>query len=143
MSDSIAIQVADKIVALIQAASLSSVVTVSRQWIPRRSVEELDDQILVDVIPVGIDRQRLNRERFQRDSVSHVAVLCVPDSEDYGLVDLVREEIEDVMEEAAEFTVGGFRAAIMEVNTLTLYWSEKLREAGAFVAITEVRWRIV
>ena len=143
-------QVADQIVSIIDAGSYNLPIETERRDVPRSRVEELKTTAKVDVFDIGVERIRANRNRWAYTVVMHMAVQFLPDTgvqTELDDVDLLRESIEDLLEDSPEFTVTKsgvtYRAFIDSIDTLTLTWADKLRETGAFVALSELRWRLL
>lgn len=143
-------QVANEILSRIQAATFSVDVEATRRDVPRHRAEELTEIVKVDLFEIGVERERQNRNRWQYTVVMHLAVQFMPGSgtqDEIDDMDSLREEIEDTIEVSPEFNVTkngrDYHAVLETVNTLTLIWAEKLRETGAFVSLSEIRWRLL
>lgn len=143
-------QVANQIVSFIDAGSYNLSIETERRDVPRHRAEDLKTTVKVDVFDIGLERVRANRNRWSYTVVMHMAVQFLPSAgtqTELDDVDLLRESIEDLLEDSAEFTVTksgvSYRAFIDTIDTLTLTWAEKLRETGAFIALSELRWRLL
>lgn len=145
-------QVANAIVNMIEGASLPIDVEVERRDVPRSRVEDLKTKPKVDVFDIGLERERVNRNQWRYTVVIHLAIQFLPVLKEgtelqIDNIDALRQSIEDLIENSGEIAVTkdlqSLRAFSQSVSTLTLTWSEKLRETGAFVSLSELRWRVL
>lgn len=76
MNKSIDTEIADGIVAMLEEAksTFSADFEAERLLLPRRDSKELLHKTVVDVIPVGIRSELLNRKRFQETYIVHWAI---------------------------------------------------------------------
>lgn len=145
-------EVAEAMLGSLQSATLSRPAEIVRRDLPRYTIEEIQGETKIDLIPFGLERQPLNRTTWQLIPVIHLAVQSMPeiisagefDQAFYDVMADFRTEVENhfLENDVLELT-GQKRACLMEADPRIPAWDKKIRENGAFVSVTAFQWRVI
>ena len=135
-------QIADAVVATLNAASLSQPVSASRAYLPRAEVADLKT-LKVTVVPSGVVNASASRSQSQQDVAIDVAIQKKPGNEQNASFDpllALAEEIGDLFR--AKRLESFPLAACIKTEFKTIYAPEHIESLRTFTSVLTLTFRV-
>ena len=136
-------QIADAVVATLNAATLSQPVTAMRAYLPRAEVADLKT-LKVTVVPSSVMNASVTRSQSQQDVAIDVAIQKKPGNEQNSSFDpllALAEEIGDLFR--AERLESFPLAACIKTEFKTIYAPEHIENLRTFTSVLTLTFRVV
>ncbi|MGD9856514.1 MAG: hypothetical protein AB7U20_16325 [Planctomycetaceae bacterium] len=136
-------QVADAVVAELNAATFSQSFTATRAYVPRCELPDLKT-LTVTVVPSSVSVTAAARGATQQDVAIDIAVQQKLDSEQNAALDPLLALAEEIAEHFRGKRVAGFQDAIWSKTEFTaLYAPEHLEQLRTFTSVVTLTFRII
>jgi hypothetical protein len=147
-TSAITIQIADAVVAVLNAATLSQTFTAARYYLPEFELNEMDT-LHVSVVPAELDEEIADRSRDRAEYKIHVAVQKrVTKQEPPGLdaeaIDGLMTLVEEIGDLFRHKPLAGFEQAHwVKTENKPIYDPKHLKEHGQFTSLLALTFRVV
>ena len=136
-------QIADAVVATLNAATLSQPVTAMRAYLPRAEVADLKT-LKVTVVPSSVMNASVTRSQSQQDVAIDVAIQKKPGNEQNSSFDpllALAEEIGDLFR--AKRLESFPQAACIKTEFKTIYAPEHIESLRTFTSVLTLTFRVI
>jgi hypothetical protein len=140
------IQIADALVAALNAAALSQPFTAVRHYLPEFELKELDT-LHVSVVPAELDEEIVDRTRDRAEYKIHVAVQKRvakqdPPGIDTAAVDALMQLVEEIDDLLRHKPLAGYeKAHWVKSENKPIYDPKQLKEHGLFTSLLVFTFR--
>ena len=140
---SVVIDIADSIVAGLNAASLSKPITAVRQFVPSFALAEMQD-LRVTVVPRGIEVTKADRSRNTYDAQIDVAVQQKFETGDAAEIDPLLDLVEEIADLFRLRRLDSYPTAHwMKTQHAPIYSQEHWDEMRQFTSVVTFTFRVV
>jgi hypothetical protein len=141
------IQIADAVVAVLNAATLSQPLTAVRHYLPEFDLQEMET-LHVSVVPAELDEEIADRTRDRAEYKVHVAVQKrvvrqEPPGIDAAAVDAIMQLVEEIDDLFRHKRLSGFESASWaKTENKPIYAPKHLQEHGQFTSLLAFTFRV-
>jgi len=142
MSDSVVVQVADAVVASLNAGSFSVPFVAQRRYRPTFDLAELDT-LRVSVVPKSIEIANATRGRNQFDCVIDIGVQQKIDTDDTGAIDALMDLVQQIIDHLRKQQLDDLpEAAWLRIANEPVFAPEHLDQQRVFTSVVTVTYRM-
>ena len=141
------IQIADAVVAVLNAATLSQPFTAARHYLPEFDLKEMDT-LHVSVVPAELDEEIADRTRDRAEYKIHVAVQKRvskqdPPGLDTAAIDALMQLVEEIDDLFRHKPLAGYEQAHWtKTENKPIYDPKHLKEHGQFTSLLVFTFRV-
>lgn len=142
MADNVVIQVADAVVASLNAGSFEPAFTAQRQYRPTFDLAELDT-LRVSVVPKSVEITNATRIASYFDCTVDIGVQQRVDADDTGVIDALMDLVQQIADHLRMQRLDELpEAAWMRIANEPVFASEHLDQQRVFTSVISVTYRL-